>query len=313
MRTTTVTSKIPEELLDALSDYVNSRMGLHFPLERRRDLERGMSQAAPELGFDDAESCARWLLVSPLTTQQVETLASHLTVGETYFFRDRKLFEILEGSILPALIEERRKTGRQLRIWSAGCATGEEPYSIAILLGRMIRDIEDWNITLLATDINPLFLHRSLSGTYGEWSFRDVQPWIKKRYFRKTDLGTHEILPDIRKRVTFSYHNLAEDPYPSLVNNTNAMDIIFCRNVLMYFSKNRQKEVIGKFYRCLVDGGFLIVSPAEMSAPLFSPFASESFQEATLYRKDPARTAAPEWPIPYQPEFLPCMGLQHRR
>lgn len=302
-------AKIPEELLDALSAYVADRMGLHFPPERRRDLERGLLRAAPDLGFDDAESCARWLLLSPLTKHQVEALASHLTVGETYFFRDRKLFEVLEGRILPALIAERRKTERQLRIWSAGSATGEEPYSIAILLLRMIHDIDDWNITLLATDINPSFLRRSASGTYGEWSFRDVQPLVKERYFRKTGQGRHEVLPNIRKHVTFSYHNLAEDSYPSLLNNTNAMDIIFCRNVLMYFSKDRQQEVIGKFYRCLVDNGLLIVSPTETSAPLLSAFVPEHFQGATLYRKDPTRAAASQCPIP-QPVFPPYLRME---
>jgi chemotaxis protein methyltransferase CheR len=296
-----VTANLSEELLDRLSTYVAERMGLHFSPERRRDLERGLLRAAPEFGFSDAEACARWLLLAPLTKAQVEILASHLSVGETYFFRDEKLFELLESRIFPELIQKRRDAGRHLRIWSAGCASGEEPYSVAILLRRMLHDIDDWNLTILATDINPSFLRKASQGVYGEWSFRGVPSWIKERYFRRTVQDRFEILADMRKHVTFSYHNLAEDQYPSLLNNTNAMDIILCRNVLMYFAGDRQREVVNKFHHCLVDGGCLFVSPTEISTALFSPFVPVSFPGATLYRKDLSATVSPACRMPREP------------
>jgi len=190
-----MTSAISNELLGQVSVYVADRMGLSFPKERWNDLERGLQQAAPDLGFTDAEACARGLLLSSLTKPQIEILASHITVGETYFFRDKKSFDVLENTIFPALIQKRRETGRQLRIWSAGCATGEEPYSIAIVLRRLIHDIKEWNITVLATDINPLFLGRAANGLYGEWSFRDVPAAVKERYFQRTGQGNSLFIP----------------------------------------------------------------------------------------------------------------------
>lgn len=282
-----MTSGVSETLLSELSEFVAARMGLHFPRERWHDLEHGVSSAAAEFGFKDAESCIKWLVSSQLMKQELETLASHLTIGETYFFREKKSFEVLEEQILPGLISSRTGNEKRLRIWSAGCATGEEPYSIAILLSRMIPDIEDWNITILATDINPRFLKKAQKGLYSEWSFRDVPAWIKN-YFKKTKHG-FEIIPDIRKMVTFSYHNLAEDTYPSLLNNTSAMDIIFCRNVLMYFSQVRVKQVVEALYLCLVDGGWLAVSPVETSHVLFSQFVAVNFPGAIFYKKDIAR------------------------
>lgn len=131
-----------EILLSRLSDFLGAQMGLHFPAERWRDLGRGLSAAAREFGFTDTDACIQWLLASPLTRHRIEVLASYLTVGETYFFRDKKTFDLLEGQILPELIRSRRGTNHLLRIWSAGCATGEEPYSIAILLHKLIPDLE---------------------------------------------------------------------------------------------------------------------------------------------------------------------------
>lgn len=305
-----MTMPISTELLDHVSKYVAERMGLHFPAERRRDLERGLKRAAPELGFNDAESCARRLMLSPLTKAQIQTLASHLTVGETYFFRDHTVFEILEGQILPEMIRKRSNTNRNLRIWSAGCATGEEAYSIAVLLRRMLPDIHDWNITILGTDINPSFLRKASQGVYGEWSFRGVPSWVKDGSFRKSGRGSYQLLPEIRNSVSFFYHNLAEDSYPSLTNNTNAMDIIFCRNVLMYFSRRRQKEVIRKFRNCLVEGGLLIVSPIEISAALCTDLAQLNIMGTTFYRKETA--APPSIPVkrfPVEPAERPALPV----
>lgn len=283
-----MTSHISKSLLSELSEFVSTRMGLHFPVDRWDDLERGIVSAASEFGSKDVESCIKWLISSPLTKQEFEILASHLTIGETYFFRDKKIFDILNHQILPELIMSRRKNEKCLRFWSAGCATGEEPYSIAILLRRMIPDIEEWNITILATDINPNFLIKAQKGIYDNWSFRDEPSWIWN-YFNKTDQG-FELLPEIKKMVMFSYHNLAEDPYPSLLNNTAAMDIIFCRNVLMYFSRNRAENVVSSLYLSLVEGGWLAVSAVETSHLLFHQYATVNFPGTLLYRKEPGKT-----------------------
>jgi chemotaxis protein methyltransferase CheR len=280
-------SGIPEILLSELAEFVGSHLGLHFPRERWHDLERGASSAAADFGFRDAQTCIKWLVSSRLKKQELEILASHLTIGETYFFRGRESFEVLKEHILPALIRSRIENEKHLRIWNAGCATGEEPYSIAILLSRVIPDIEDWNITVLATDINPRFLKKAQKGVYTEWSFRDA-PEIKK-YFNDTKHG-FEIIPEIKKMVTFSYHNLAEDAYPSLLNNTSAMDVIFCRNVLMYFSQACAKQVVAALYLCLVDGGFLVVGPVETSNVLYSQYVAVNFPDAIFYKKDVARS-----------------------
>lgn len=306
---------LPDNRLSQLSECVAARMGLHFPRERWHDLERHANSAAKEFGFADIEAFLQWLLLSPLTREQIETLASHMTVGETYFFREKKSFEILEKTILPELIRSRRASERRLRIWSAGCCTGEEPYSIAILLSRLIPDWQDWQITILATDINPHFLRKASAGVYGEWSFRDTPTWIRDRYFKRTSAGRFELLPQIRGMATFAYLNLAEDAYPSLLNNTNAMDVIFCRNVLMYFTQERARKVVQNLHRSLVDGGWLIVSPSEASHVLFSQFEAVNFPDAILYRKGShslrvAEDFIPGWmPVDFAVPSPPELGV----
>ncbi len=289
-------------LLSGLSDFVATRIGLHFPQERWRDLERGLAAATPELGQPDVELCVRWLLSASLTRSHIEILASHLTVGETYFFREKRSLEILETQVVPELLRSRRDGERHLRIWSAGCCTGEEPYSIAMLLDRLIPDQTAWNITLLATDINPRFLRKAAEGVYGEWSFRDTPEWIRTRYFKRRKDGRFELSAHIKRKVTFSYLNLADDVYPSLLNNTNAMDVIFCRNVLMYFTAQHAKKVTRNFHRSLVEGGWLIVNATETSATLFPLFTPVEFHGALLYRK--AKDDAPWHAIEYQPLAL---------
>jgi chemotaxis protein methyltransferase CheR len=259
-------------------------MGLHFPEERFRDLERGLFSAAKEFGCKDACSYLDWLLSAPLSHNQVEMLASYLTVGETYFYRDKGTFDALGEHILPGLVQSRRGKEQRLRLWSAGCATGEEAYSIAMLLDSIVPDLKDWSITILATDINPHFLERAAGGVYREWSFRSAPAWVKEKYFTKTQDG-FEVLQRIRRMVSFSYHNLVDDPYPALINNTSAMDIIFCRNVLMYFSRKRSKEVSRRLNRCLMDDGWLVISPVEHSHATSSLFKVVKFPGATLYKK----------------------------
>jgi chemotaxis protein methyltransferase CheR len=278
-------NSIPDAIISEFGEFVARRIGLHFPRERWSDLTRGACAAAQEFRFDDPATFLQWLVSTPITTNQIEILASHLTVGETYFFRDAKQFEFLEQFVFPALIRSRRDAGRSLRIWSAGCSSGEEAYSIAILLAKLIPDIPDWHITILATDINPRSLRKASEGTYTDWSFRDTPLWVKENYFKRSKQGRFELLPEIKKMVAIRCLNLGEDAYPSLFNNTNAMDVIICRNVLMYFTSERMKNVVDHFYRSLVDGSWLIVSACEASQTLFSEFVTVNSQGATFYRK----------------------------
>jgi chemotaxis protein methyltransferase CheR len=284
-----MTQAISPMLLAQLSDVIRAQMGLHLPVAHWHDLERGIRAAARELDFQDAAACIQWLVSSPLTQHQIEVLASHLTIGETYFFREPHVFAMLEEEILPALMHARRERARRLRIWSAGCATGEEPYSIAISISKVILDKRDWDITLLATDINPRFQQTASEGVYREWSFRETPSWIKARYFSRQAGGRLAILSAIQKMVTFAYLNLVDDVYPSPLTNTMAMDVIFCRNVLMYLAPEQAQQVVYKLYHALADGGWLIVSPSEASHVLFASFQTVSNPGAILYRKDARR------------------------
>ena len=277
---------ISDALLQRLSEYLTVNVGLHFTKKRWNELRQKMTAAMKDFGFDHVEEFMEWLILLSPTQKQIEVLAGHLTVGETYFFRERRAFEILEHSILPDLIDARRRTGKRLRFWSAGCCTGEEPYSIAILLDQLIPDLRDWNITILATDINTNALRKADEGIYSDWSFRDTPPFFKDKYFEKVNGSRYRLLPDIRKMATFSYLNLSEDVYPALQNNTNAMDVIFCRNVLMYFAPEYVNLAAERFYRSLINGGWLIVSPVETSHIYYSLFDMIRFQDSTFYKKD---------------------------
>ncbi|HEY4744688.1 MAG TPA: CheR family methyltransferase [Desulfuromonadaceae bacterium] len=277
--------QVPDQQISRLNRYVADWLGLHFPKKRWRDLERIIIHAAPELGFQAVDECIERLVAGEFSAHQANTLAGRLTIGETYFFREQNSFDFLEHRILADLIAARRGRDQRLRIWSAGCSTGEEPYSLAIILNRLLPDIRDWQVTILATDINTQALARAGQGLYREWSFRGVPEPIRQRYFTMTAEGLFELSYAIRTMVTFAVLNLAEDSYPSLSTNTNAMDVIFCRNVLMYFEPRCQQQVISGFHRSLLDNGWLIVSPCEVSPAFSRYFDTVMFPGGFVYRK----------------------------
>jgi chemotaxis protein methyltransferase CheR len=298
-------STISAERWVRVSEVVAETTGLHFPPDRFDDLQRGVTLSASALGFDDVAACAAWIGSVPLAPKQVQILASHLTIGETYFFRDRNTYDALTGCMLEDIVRERRHGSRRLRIWSAACCTGEEPYSLAMALRQALPDFSKWNVTILATDINPDFLKKAAAGIYGEWSFRAESSDIKARYFRRTADGRYAVIPEIRAMVKFAPLNLMSDvAYPSPVTDTHAMDVIFCRNALMYFAPAAMRKVIGKLHDALIPGGWLAVSPSEASHALFKQFVLVKSHGALLYRKgvaDAPDVAAWSW-TPVAPE-----------
>ena len=214
------TDCLAPEIFVQLSTFSAEQLGLHFPPQRWRDLEKGLKAAAPELGFADKAVLEQISFVDADNKRFTGRWASHITIGETYFFREKGIFEALEWQILPQLIDSRRLKDRRLRIWSAGCASGEEAYSIAILLHKILPDMLDWRITVLATDVSQRALQKAEEGVYTQWSFRGTPAWLVEKYFNRVKGDRWEIMPWIKEMVTFSYLNLAADPFPSLINNT---------------------------------------------------------------------------------------------
>ncbi len=256
---------LPAELMEALAPFLEQHLGLAFPANRWRDLARGLHSAAQELGFAEVTELVQYLLSQPVSPAILGVLASQLTIGETYFFREKGTFAVLANHILPPLVAARRATERRLRLWSAGCASGEEAYSLAILLHQTIPDWQNWQILVLATDINPQALAKARQGIYSAWSFRGMSPEILSTYFTPLPDKRWEIKPVIKEMVTFAKLNLASDPFPAANNQTSEMDIIFCRNVLMYLTPKVAAAIVAKFAAALRDGGWLLVSPAECS------------------------------------------------
>lgn len=261
---------------------VEEKSGLHLPSVRRAHLEQGISRALDRSGLREPSALYQ-RLASDAGRPDLEEFVASLTVGETHFFRNRPQFDALERHVLPDLIE-RRLSKRRLRIWSAGCSSGEEPYSLAMLLDQILPRIDTWNISILGTDIDRGALKRANTGIYRSWSFRGVPPDIRSHYFIPRG-GELELIPRIRAMVNFEYLNLVDDVYPSLLNNTNAIDLVVCRNVLIYFRPKAARSVIARLHRCMVDGAWLLMGHAEPSEWLEGRFSVHSFPGAAAYRK----------------------------
>jgi chemotaxis protein methyltransferase CheR len=189
-------------------------------------------------------------------------LANALTIGETYFLREQRSIEVLEEKILPDLIRSRRGIKQSIRCWSAGCCTGEEPYSLAISLRRLLPDIQNWKIDILATDINPHFLARGEMGVFTNWSFRGTDPKFRGQYFTRIDEKHYSIAEEIKSMVRFVQFNLAA---PTFYGIAQAWDIILCRNVLIYFAPDALQRALQNFYKSLSLDGWLLVGPTEAS------------------------------------------------
>ena len=281
--------RLSREVHGRARELIAQRLGLHFPEQRDDELGQRLLRASGASDVSGLERYVSLLRTLPEDSAEWRRFASHLTVNETYFLRDRDFMDALEREILPELIERRRSEGvPRLRLWSAGCSTGEEPYSLAILIDRLLPDPARWSVTILGTDIDPEALDAAERGLYREWSLRATPEWIRRRYFEPRPGGTYELSSRIRKLVTFAPLNLSEGTYPSLATNTTAMDLILCRNVVMYFTPETQRAAVTRFHDALVEGGWLAVSPAEASAQLLAPLEQVSVGSTICFRKAPA-------------------------
>jgi len=225
------------------------------------------------------------LLESPTfdSHQEWQKLVVLITNLESYFFRDKEQLNMLRNHLLPELIN-RKKNNKTIRLCSAGCSTGEEPYSLAILLKELLPDLEEWNLLILGIDINQEALQKAKEGIYRPWSFRNTSAAIKQRYFQVINNQYH-LAPQIKQMLTFQSLNLVKEPFPQPNSELRDFDLILCRNVFIYFEASAIAKVLDKFYHALQPLGYLITGHAELYGQKLSQFQTKVFPESLVYQR----------------------------
>jgi len=214
---------------------------------------------------------------------EYEKMLDVVSTNETYFFRNERHFEALSQVCLPEIAK--MKKNRKLRIWSAACSTGEEPYTIAICVKENDALFAGWDVEILGTDIAPSVLQFAAVGEYSGRRIEKVPPEILKKYFtqKPEDQQVYLIREDVKKMVKLSYHNFFKSPFPKDI------DIIFCRNVMIYFDKKHQMELVSKFYQSILDHGYLFIGHSETLHSISEDFSYKKIMEAPVYVPNPRR------------------------
>ena len=273
---------LTEAELDDIRVLIEQRSAILFDSSRERFFSTRVREHLDEKGWSSGSELLRHVRGSSI---EYESLLERLLTQETSFFRYPGVYEALEKTILPQ-VQERKfwETPRTLRIWSAGCSTGEEPYSIAITLCESLKFAEAWEIEILATDVSRRALRHAERGSYPKRSLQDVSLRQVEAYFTSTKHG-FQVKPRIRRMVSFAQMNLVESVY------VGKLDCIFCMNVLMYFSEERRLAILRRFYEALEPGGYFLLGHAETLSHVPMKFESIVLGDCRLYRKPAASEA----------------------
>ncbi|MBD1911458.1 CheR family methyltransferase [Leptolyngbya sp. FACHB-16] len=272
---------------------ITTTLGLQLRPQDEATIAHKLNARSQTLGLPSLSAYYTLLTASDSSRQQQEWrwLIESLTTTESYFFRDKGQFSLLRHQVLPDLIAQKRQqvaasitTRPSLRVWSAGCSSGEEAYSLAILLRELIPDFARWDLTILGTDINPAMLEQARSGIYSNWSFRSLDPSIQQRYFH-AHRDSWRIRPDIAAMVTFQSSNLVQDRYPDPIRLLDQVDLIICRNVFIYFQPEAIAQVLQKFYTTLAPRGYLLAGHTELQGINLGNFQIRSFTESVIYQR----------------------------
>lgn len=235
-----------------------------------------------ELGIDSTTEYIRKLRFADPHQTEFQMLLNLLTINETYFFRDFPQLQAFAEHCLPEVIERKLKEkNRKIRFWSAGCASGEEPYTIGIILKEMIDDIHNWDIEIIASDIDSVMIEKAKKGIYEERSIRDVPKEYLTRYFTKNK-DKYILCNDIKQMVHFEHLNLGNKEQ---VRGRKGFDMIFCRNVLIYFDDISRKQLVDQFYLSLNPGGFIFLGSSESVGRITTAFKIKRAGNHLVYYK----------------------------
>lgn len=274
----------PPHALIGIRDLIYKTAGIFHANNRLRLLDERCQRRMQVLGVKNLREYYDCLTNKPMSRGELTSLLNEITIGETYFFRNPPQLEGIRSVVLPRVMEAKsRMCMRHLRIWSAGCSTGEEPYTLAIILLEESRSrLKGWTFEIVATDLNQRSIAVAEAGGYGEYSVRNTDAALRERYFR-FEGSKLQVNPEVKAKVRFSRLNLFDD---AASNGMGQMDLILCCNVLIYFDVASKKKVIERFHSSLHSHGYLILGHAESLFGISDEFQLIHLPSSTAYVKD---------------------------
>lgn len=307
------TIEILPEQLQRFSQLIRQQTGLEITASRSFTLERTLQQRLQATGLSignyltllrveagEMTRASQGGLASRQRTSEWEQLMPLITTGESFFFRDQGQFRVLKTQLLPSLIMQQLRRQQveglsrpSLRLWSAGCSSGEEAYSLAILITELLPNWQEWDLKIIGTDINPVAIAKAKQGLYRAWSFRQVEERILARYFQKK--GQNWQIHDYLRKIThFQVSNLFQAAYPSAALGLSHVDLILCRNVFIYCDPAAIATIVEKFNASLNPGGYLLTGHTELQGIALANWTIRSFPESLVYQQAaPARWVLP--------------------
>lgn len=270
---------LPDDVFRQLREQIYKRTGMFFSDSSKYLIQKRLSPRAKELNFDSFQQYFYFLQYDSRAETEYDRIFDLVTTNETYFFREPAQLAAFAEEIVPEILD--RKHVKRVRVWSAGCASGEEPYSIAMLLSE-----GGWfdraAFEIFGSDLNQQVLMKARRGRYRESAFRAISPELRHKYFSREADGSWKISDDIRNRVSFGRLNIYDEGRVALLG---LLDVVFCRNVIIYFDDASKRRVIQTLYNRLVDGGFLLLGHAESLITLSTQFKLRHLRNDMVYQK----------------------------
>jgi len=278
---------LQENEFNLLRDLVYEKTGLMFDLRKLSYMESRVAKRLPATKCENAHDYYRFLRYRDPSESEFQAFIEALTTNETYFFREFSQLESFANDVLPCVADKKRKNNDySINIWCAACSTGDEAYSLAIILRNCLDDFKRWHIGLHATDIDSEVLATARRGIYSERAVKDVPPGYLKRHFARQG-EEYAVSQEILSMVKFSQLNLVDR---LAMRKYQAMDFVFCRNALIYFDDKSRRQVLNSFYDSLLPGGSIFLGHSESVSRISTAFEAVKFSNIIVYQKPTGKT-----------------------
>jgi len=274
--------KIADQEFANLRDFIYEQCGIYIADNRKYLLENRLGNRLKQLNLRDFEEYYNYLRYDAGKAMEMKKLFEVITTNETSFYRNPPQLQVFQEKVLTEVI---RQSGdkKRLRIWSAGCSTGEEPYTISMIIHEMLGSaVADWDIRITANDLSERVLESARRGVYNDYTLRSTPKEAVDRFF-EADNGMNKVRPEVKKLVSFGQINLKDKVQLKRVERSQ---IVFCRNVIIYFDDAMKKQVINSFYDNLLPGGYLIIGHSESLHNITRAFKPIHFPGAIIYKKE---------------------------